>query len=60
MLTFLPWACLKIYGAPRQIYSDRFAIFESAKENLTQFKQALKLLNISHITARTPQANDWG
>ena len=45
------------YGVPRQIYSDRFSVFESSKEeSLTHFKYALKLLNISHITAKTPQA----
>lgn len=45
------------YGIPRQFYSDRLRAFESTKEDsLTQFKYALKLLNIGHATARTPQA----
>jgi transposase InsO family protein len=48
------------HGIPKQIYSDRFSVFQSCKEEekgtLTQFKYALKLLNISHITAQTPQA----
>ena len=49
---------IKTYGKPRGIYSDRLTVFESQKgsEVLTQFKYALKLLEISHITARTPQA----
>jgi transposase InsO family protein len=45
------------YGRPKGIYSDRLSVFQSCKdESLTQFKYALKLLDISHFTARTPQA----
>jgi len=49
---------LKTYGRPKAIYSDRFSVFESRKErnSLTQFKFALKKLDILHLTAKTPQA----
>jgi transposase InsO family protein len=49
---------LRKYGRPRGIYSDRFAVFKSQKngDSLTQFKYALKKLEICHTTARSPQA----
>jgi transposase InsO family protein len=48
---------LKRYGKPRAIYSDRFAIFQSQKDqSLTQFRRALKTLSVSHFTAGSPQA----
>lgn len=49
---------LNTYGRPREIYSDRLAVFQTQKdkEHLTQFKYALKLLGISHTTAKSPQA----
>lgn len=55
------FACLERhinkYGVPRALYSDRLSVFESCKEeSLTNFNYALKLLQISHITAKTPQA----
>lgn len=49
---------LKTYGKPRGIYTDRLAVFQSHKDEqtLTQFKHALKILDIIHTTARSPQA----
>lgn len=49
---------LQKYGRPKGAYSDRLAIFKSQRneEGLTQFKYALKTLEISHTTARSPQA----
>ena len=49
---------LKTYGRPRGVYSDRFAVFRSrtGEKSLTQFKRALKILEISHSTAKSPQA----
>jgi hypothetical protein len=48
---------LKHYGRPRNIYSDRFSVFDSPVEgNLTQFKRTLKTLGISSILANSPQA----
>jgi transposase InsO family protein len=44
------------YGKPRGFYSDRLSVFQYREEAVTQFKYALKLLNISLITATTPQA----
>lgn len=45
------------HGLPRQLYSDRLSVFSSCKEEgLIHFKHALKLLNIAHIKATTPQA----
>jgi hypothetical protein len=44
------------YGKPRGFYSDRLSVFQYREETVTQFKYALKLLNISLITATTPQA----
>lgn len=49
---------LKKFGAPWAIYTDRFSVFETGikKENLTQFRLALKTLNIDWIGANSPQA----
>ena len=46
------------YGKPVSIYTDRFSVFESGikKENLTQFRRALKALDIEWIGANSPQA----
>jgi len=45
------------FGAPRAIYTDRFSVFESRKqENLTQFRRALASLDIEWIGANSPQA----
>lgn len=46
------------YGIPRSMYTDRFSVFESGikKENLTQFRRALSILDIEWIGANTPQA----
>jgi hypothetical protein len=46
------------HGIPRSMYTDRFSVFESGKkkENLTQFKRALSILDIEWIGANTPQA----
>lgn len=47
---------IKAYGKPREIYSDRLSVFSSKEDSLTQFQYALKLLDIVHLTAKTPQA----
>lgn len=48
---------LKRFGSPRNIYSDRFTVFDSrVEDNLTQFKRALKTLGINSILANSPQA----
>jgi hypothetical protein len=45
------------HGRPREIYSDRFSVFDSPVEgNLTQFKRALTTLGIKSILALSPQA----
>lgn len=70
---------LRTYGVPASLYSDRHSIFfspkgekpseedivEGRKAPLTQYGQALHLLGIEHIPARTPQAKGrierlWG
>lgn len=70
---------LGTYGVPASLYSDRHGIFFSPKGEklsdddivegrrapLTQYGQALHLLGIEHIPARTPQAKGrierlWG
>ncbi len=50
-------------GCPLAMYSDRFSVFEVARKNplleeqaLTQFKRALRELDINLICAKTPQA----
>jgi len=49
---------LSRFGVPRNIYTDRFSVFESSmkKENLTQFRRALARLDITWIGANSPQA----
>ena len=48
---------LRRFGIPRNIYSDRFRVFDSpVEDNLTQFKRALKTLGINSILANSPQA----
>jgi hypothetical protein len=48
---------LKRYGKPVSLYSDHFSVFDSPVEgNLTQFKKALKTLDIDLLLANSPQA----
>ena len=49
---------LEKYGKPLALYTDRFSVFEATreKESLTQFRRALKSLNIEWIGANSPQA----
>ena len=72
MLQFVPWEttfayfkaikdCIKKYGKPLSVYTDRLAVFETTRKNEinykeTQFHRAMSSLGVKLILARSPQA----